>query len=100
MRGLYLNQLYRQSLPKLTINLAWGLGLAITPLSLCLSPEKNPIWEDRRTEEGKKKKIGSGKLELIIFYDKFNSYFSLTIEHKTYKKLHIFMTENICSDGS
>lgn len=59
---------------------------------------------DRRREEGRKgrrkRKIGSGKLELIIFYDKFDSYFSLTIEHKTYKKLHMFMTDNICSDGS
>lgn len=55
MRGLYLNQLYRQSLPKLTINLVRGLGLAITPLSLCLSPEKSNMrgQMDRRREEEK-----------------------------------------------
>lgn len=61
---------------------------------------------DRIKKEGKKKgrekkmNISPGKSEFIIFYYKVIRYFSLTFEHKTYKKLHMFMADNICSDAS
>lgn len=109
-KGICLIKLYRQTLPKVSINLVQGLGLTNYIIYHFLFPPEKKynmrVQMDRQKKEKKgrreegRKKISSGKLDLIIFHDKVCRYFPLTVEHRAYRKLHIFITDNICSDAS